>query len=147
MTKPAYYYKKPGLAAAVQFELGVSTKTEMLIFCPIANIGTPVNDERSIRWFLVPSPGEDLYVADGDWIVKDANNRFYVYPPELFEQEYTLFEDDRKAARATSLSSALEELVEDLEREGNACGSGCIPGAAHRLRTILDSFRDEVRRG
>jgi hypothetical protein len=82
------FRQKPVEIQAVQFIAGTSTKTEMLKFCPTANIGVPENDETDIRWFVIPGTIVDLDVIDRDWIIKRANGRFSVQDPELFAATY-----------------------------------------------------------
>lgn len=87
------YRKKPVEVEAIQFKLGRTSKTELLEFCPAANIGTPANDLFDIRWFVVPHPdGGGEVVVHNDYIVKDEDGEFSVFTSEHFYKTYELVE-------------------------------------------------------
>lgn len=81
------YRKRPVTVEAEQFVLGKSTKSEMLAFCPIAQIGAS-HDETDIRWFLIPTLEGDMEVRDGDFIIKGIEGEFYPCKPGIFHATY-----------------------------------------------------------
>lgn len=88
MAEAKQYRKKPVVIEAVQFVLGTSTKTEMLAFCPTANIGAPDNNDTDIRWFEIPTLEGDMYVSDGDWVIRGVAGEFYPCRDDIFRQTY-----------------------------------------------------------
>lgn len=62
---------------AMQFRLGETTKSEIVSFCPEANVGIGSSNgkmvETDIHWCAIFQRGVDVtvYVYDGDWIIRD----------------------------------------------------------------------------
>lgn len=84
------YRKKPVVVEAIQFVHGVSTKREMLEFCPDANIGT-VNgelDTTDLRWFVIPTLEGNMNVSDFDYIIRGVQGEFYPCKPDIFAETY-----------------------------------------------------------
>lgn len=92
MTK---YRKKPVEIEAKQFNLGITTKSEMLEFCPIANIGALDEDSTDIRWFVIPTLEGDHEVTDGDYIIKGVEGEFYPCKPSIFLKTYDRVEEKK----------------------------------------------------
>lgn len=98
MSEPKRYRKKPVVIDAMEFELGVTTKGEILAFCPVANIGVrllpdqSVDDSADIHWFVIPTLEGDHNVSDGDYIIRGVKGEFYPCKPDIFEATYDAVE-------------------------------------------------------
>jgi hypothetical protein len=84
---------------AMRVLMGITTKAEILRFCPRANVGVGVasatqNDLYStdIRWVLVPHNGEiwEALNSDGGWNVQKALGHFFIYTDTEFHREYVM---------------------------------------------------------
>jgi hypothetical protein len=85
---------------AMRVLLGATTKTDILTFCPRANVGVStkldaggfLDNERDIRWVMVPHNGElwDRLNNDGDWIVEKAPGHFFIYSDTDLHREYVM---------------------------------------------------------
>lgn len=80
--------KKPVEIAAKQFILGTSTKAEMLAFCPVANIGAHTDNDKDIRWFVIPTLEGDMEVRHLDYVIEGVEGEFYPCKPAIFEKTY-----------------------------------------------------------
>jgi hypothetical protein len=85
---------------AMRVLLHVTTKPEILQFCPRANVGVRtylkdgvwVDDQRDIRWLMVPHNGDlwDRLENDGDWIVQVSPGHFVTMSDGDFHREYVM---------------------------------------------------------
>jgi hypothetical protein len=81
---------------AMRIVLGLTTKDEILAFCPRANVGVSavdgVENQKDIRWVTVPHLHikVDEMQNDGDWIVQKAPDQFYILSDEAFHREYVI---------------------------------------------------------
>lgn len=87
------FRKKPVEIEAKQFILGTTTKSEMLEFCPEANIGAHIDNEKDVRWFVIHTLEGDHNVTDGDWIIKGVKGEFYPCKPDIFALTYDAVEE------------------------------------------------------
>lgn len=87
------FRKKPVEIEAKQFILGTTTKSEMLEFCPKANIGAPEGDDLDIRWFVIHTLEGDHEVSDGDFVIKGVKGEFYPCKPDIFALTYDAVEE------------------------------------------------------
>ena len=88
------YRKKPVVVEAMQFRLGVTKRSEILAFCPNANVGAPFDihtgetDDLDIRWVAIDTLEGVMEARDGDWIIKGVKGEFYPCKPDVFEASY-----------------------------------------------------------
>ena len=76
--------------------LGTTTRSEILAFCPTANVGIPwtadlkPGDEKDIRWAAVPSPTGPAseMLTDGDWLVELPDGGFSFMDDASFHARY-----------------------------------------------------------
>ena len=80
--------KKPVEIAAKQFILGTTTKAEMMEFCPVANIGAHTDNDKDIRWFVIPTLEGDMEVRHLDYVIEGVEGEFYPCKPAIFEKTY-----------------------------------------------------------
>lgn len=86
--------------SAMRVLLHVTTRPQILAFCPRANVGVStqlrngvwVDDNRDIRWVAVPHNGDlwDNLNNDGDWIVKVAEENWIIVSDTDFHREYVI---------------------------------------------------------
>jgi hypothetical protein len=82
------YRKRPVVIKAKQFILGVTSKADMLAFCPVANIGAPIEDDTDIRWFVIPTLEGNHNAKDRDYIIEGVRGEFYPCDEEIFLETY-----------------------------------------------------------
>lgn len=77
---------------AMRVLLGITTKDEILKFCPKANVGYANNNIKDIRWVLVPHNGTliDEMQHDGDWIIEVATGHWVIKSDTEFHREYVI---------------------------------------------------------
>ena len=89
------YMTKPDVVEAIQFLAGITTRSEILAFCPQASIGVPFDrktqtfHETDIRWCVIECFAGSSYVGDTDFIVKHADGRFTAVHAPDFRRAYS----------------------------------------------------------
>lgn len=78
---------------ALRVALGTTTKADILMLCPSANVGVPGNDTQGIdlRWVVLPDGDE---VGDGDWVVSTPTG-FEVLGDEQFRARFVPVDGSR----------------------------------------------------
>ena len=79
------YIALPTTVEAFRYLRGITSKTEMLEFCPIANIGT-LNGADSTEFAWLTIAGED--VRPGDYVVKNGRGEFSVWRAKTFREAF-----------------------------------------------------------
>ena len=82
------YRKKPVEVLALKFEVGRTSKGDILAFCPEANVGTPPRAPFDIRWIVIETLEGAMEVSDGDFIIRGITGEFYPCKPDVFEMTY-----------------------------------------------------------
>jgi hypothetical protein len=86
---------------ALQFELGWTSRSEILDFCPIADIGVVAKSNGeidpgsvNIKWVCIPRPDGSYsgYLQDTDWLLKGVTGRYFVVTDEVFRHDYEVIE-------------------------------------------------------
>lgn len=85
--------KKPVVVEGLRFLAGITTKSEILAFCPIANVGAPEEDEGDIRWIVIPTLEGNMDVGPGWWILKGIKGEFYPCRHDILLGSYDFEED------------------------------------------------------
>jgi hypothetical protein len=103
MTEVQKFRTKPRRVEALQIRLGETTLSQILAFCPKANVGVgsthtargPERDELDLRWVQVPVGPAFTFVdaQDHDWIVWEG--AFHYVHSDL--EVARLFEEDPDA--------------------------------------------------
>lgn len=83
MTEVQPFHRLSRPVEAMQFRLGKTRRSQILEFCPRANVGVGSQrtslghelDELDIRWLQIPTGpwAKFVDVVDGAWIVKDGS--------------------------------------------------------------------------
>lgn len=108
--------KKPVEIAAKQFILGTTTKAEMMEFCPVANIGAHTDNDKDIRWFVIPTLEGDMEVRHLDYVIEGVEGEFYPCKPAIFEKTYDKIVHDECG---TSLPAPKEKVEIYLKHSGD----------------------------
>lgn len=95
MTRVLDFRPRNAKVRAMRIIIGETTKSQILEFCPGANVGVPwradLTDSADIRWVLV-SNGIDSKPAEmkqnGDWLVQLASGRYEMLSDTEFHTEY-----------------------------------------------------------
>ena len=87
---PSNYLRLPYEVRAMQFNLGKTTKREILEFCPEANVGAhgegrSLEDTVDLVWISLPG---NLEVIDGDFIVQESDWSFSVWSADAFLRDH-----------------------------------------------------------
>lgn len=80
------YRKKPVVIEAMRYLHGITTKEEILAFCPTANVGA--TEAGEIHWFSIPTLEGDMHVGPGDYIIKGVADEFYPCKADIFRKTY-----------------------------------------------------------
>ena len=105
MSDAEIYWPRQVPVHAMKFTLGVTTKSEILAFCPGANVGAPLEEERDIRWILLPTAVRE-YVVDGDWIVRLDDGAWKVMSDDEFTRRYQKGRGDLELTNAVLQEAA-----------------------------------------
>jgi hypothetical protein len=80
---------------AMQIVAGMTTKADILEFCPKASVGAPAlpDDEEGmtstdLRWIVIPVFEAHHEVSGTDWIVKGVTGQYFVRDNETFKETY-----------------------------------------------------------
>ncbi|MFD6400718.1 hypothetical protein [Nocardia sp. NPDC060249] len=133
MTDYPQYRARPATVEAVQFIHGASTRTDMLAFCPKANIGSPWEDtdDTDIRWFFVPCRG-DGEVRDGDWILRATDGTYTVCREDDFARRYEhIARTDPQMTEADRMACEWSDYRKD-------CADGLDPNT---FRHVHEAFK------
>lgn len=95
---------------AIRIIAGATSKSDILEFCPAANVGAPDNDPYDLRWIILPlgnnSLASDTDAAnEGDWLIRHAaGDRFSyeVLSHEAFTARYEVTGRDEITKGKTS---------------------------------------------
>ena len=91
MTDIRTYVPRQAKVRAMRIILGTTTQSEILEFCPTANVGTLYQDgkfqETDIRW-LVLSDGSAQMQEDGDWLLQLPSGRYDILSDTEFHLRY-----------------------------------------------------------
>lgn len=94
MTRVLDFRPRNAKVRAMRIILGVTTRTQILEFCPSANVGCGaeggVADEKDIRWVSINNgPGIPANMdEDGDWLVLHSSGRYEFLSDTEFHAEY-----------------------------------------------------------
>jgi uncharacterized protein YegP (UPF0339 family) len=123
------YRIKPVTVEAIRFILGVTTKGDILKFCPRANVGVKVespeeyaaeNDSTDIRWIEI----DGTTVDDGEWLIKTSEGLYVPCPNDIFVESYDPAEEGHNDRAEVYLDKANEW------RYTVVAGNGFVIGAA-----------------
>lgn len=91
MTKVLTFKPRQQEIRAMRIILGTTTQSEILEFCPTANVGTLYQNgkfqETDIRW-LVLSDGSAQMQEDGDWLLQLPDGSFSIMDDAVFHAWY-----------------------------------------------------------
>lgn len=87
-----FKHRQPGVRA-MRIILGETTKTQIMDFCPRANVGilyqgrTPI--ETDIRWIYIPNGSDAAELSeDGEWLVEHPGGTYEFLSDAEFHAEY-----------------------------------------------------------
>lgn len=92
MTRVLDFRPRNAKVRAMRIILGVTTRPQIVEFCPTANVGIPDGDkeEKDIRWVSINNgPGIPANMdEDGDWLVRLGSGRYEFRSDVEFHAEY-----------------------------------------------------------
>lgn len=95
MTKVLTFKPRQQEVRAMRIILGETTRTQILQFCPAADVGVLYKDgvdhETDIRWAYVPYLGDHRVhemSEDGEWLVKQSDGSFEFLSDAEFHARY-----------------------------------------------------------
>lgn len=94
MSNVKQYRKKPVVIEALRYE-GVDSIPEAEAFVGDAfNIGSSAFDGKKFTWAIVyiKTLEGDMYISNGDYIIKGVADEFYPCKPDIFEMTHEAIE-------------------------------------------------------
>lgn len=152
MSDAEIYWPRQVPVHAMRFVLGVTTKAEILAFCPGANVGAPLEEERDIRWVLLPTAGHE-HIVDGDWIVRLDDGAWEVMSDDEFTRRYQKERGDL-LVKAEALREAAAEIASllpygaELRHDGSEDPFiAAYAGGLRESYTAVTQRADRIERG
>lgn len=90
MTRVLEFQARNPKVRAMRIILGTTTKSQIMEFCPTANVGVKMNgdtpDDTDIRWLV--APGGDSLTEDGEWLVHRPGSGYEFLDDTEFHARY-----------------------------------------------------------
>lgn len=99
---PKKYRKKPVIVEAIQINFGYTNVLEIKAF-----VGESFIDMCNGKVPYIKTLEGDMYISDGDYVIKGVQGEFYPCKPDIFEATY---EDASKGDLGTGLIYALCQI-------------------------------------
>jgi hypothetical protein len=108
---PKKYRKKPVIVEAVQVNFGYTNVLEIKAF-----VGESFVDMFNGKVPYIKTLEGDMYISDGDYIIKGVQGEFYPCKPDIFEATYEPANALKDATITISTNVNIDEIVNKLSQ-------------------------------